>query len=47
MPLYLINLRPQWNVGGKPRLLGTDAVAPGANLTLDITLSGPFRSRSA
>jgi transglutaminase-like putative cysteine protease len=45
VPLYLISLRPQWNLGGKPRLLGSDAVAPGANLTLEVTLSGPFGSQ--
>ncbi len=42
VPLYLIQLRPQINVGGKARLLGSAGVTPGADLALDLELSGPF-----
>ena len=45
VPLYLIKLRPQLNLGGKVRAIGSAAIDPGANLTLEISLSGPFGSQ--
>jgi RHS repeat-associated protein len=42
VPLYLINLRPELRVGGDAVAEGTDAVAPGASLRLEVNLVGPW-----
>ncbi len=42
VPLYLINLRPQLKLDGKVVAAGTQVVAPGKSLRMELYLSGPF-----